>query len=132
MKVEKDVCLSKKSNIVWASSLTYILRGALNTLDFLTSLTDHDNYRDALAESVKVREEDKSDGKVDWPIFSDNFLAITGVGLLILTIVNNILFRVFFGPPIPHSKKPHSAPTKQFRLRSNSEPSNLEAPPLVD
>lgn len=122
---------SKKLNIVWASSLTYILRGALNT--FLMTLTDHDNHRDELAESVEeLQEEDKSDGKVDWPTFSDNFLAITGVGLLILTIVNNILFRVFFGPPIPHSKKPHSAPTKQFRLRSNSEPSNLEAPPLVD
>lgn len=93
------------------------------------SLTDHDE----LAESVKkLQEEDKTDGKVEWPTFSDNFLAITGVGLLILTIVNNVLFRVFMGPPVVHSKKPHSAPTKQFRIRSNSEPSNLEAPPLVD
>lgn len=125
--------LSKNLNIVWATSLTYILRGAFNTLDFLMSITDHYNRRYELAESVEnLREEDKSDGKVDWPAFSDNFLAITGVGLLILTIVNNILFRVFFGPPVPHSKKPPSAPTKQFRLRSNSEPSNIEAPPLVD
>ncbi|CAM6046045.1 unnamed protein product [Sphagnum compactum] len=75
------------------------------------------------------REEDE---KVTWPEFSDGFLVYVGIGLLLLTVINNIAFRVIFGPIDKPVQKVSSAPRVRYRLRSQNEITSLDAPPLVN
>lgn len=39
--------------------------------------------------------------RVDWPVFGDDFLLYISGALILLTIVNNVLYRVLTGPPPP-------------------------------
>jgi len=84
------------------------------------------------------REENK---KVDWPAFGDGFVWYISVGLILLTIINNVLFRIFFGPPVP--REPRAQETgepkepevrrERYKLRSYNDPKYFEnAPPVTD
>lgn len=81
--------------------------------------------------------------RVDWPVFGDGFVWYISAGLILLTIVNNILFRIFIGPPVP--RDPPKAPRPQgteapaevrqerYKLRSYNDPKYLQtAPPVTD
>jgi hypothetical protein len=74
----------------------------------------------------------EEDEKVTWPEFSDGFFVYVGIGLLLLTVVNNIAFRVIFGPIDKPVQKVKSAPRVRYRLRSQNEITRLDAPPLVN
>ncbi len=74
----------------------------------------------------------EEDEKVTWPEFSDGFFVYVGIGLLLLTVVNNIAFRVIFGPIDKPVQKVSSAPRVRYRLRSQNEITSLDAPPLVN
>ncbi|KAL3694474.1 hypothetical protein R1sor_008125 [Riccia sorocarpa] len=37
---------------------------------------------------------------IQWPDFSGDFLGFAGISLLLLTLINNLLYRVFLGPPV--------------------------------
>jgi len=74
----------------------------------------------------------EEDEKVTWPEFSDGFFVYVGIGLLLLTVVNNIAFRVIFGPIDKPAQKVSSAPSVRYRLRSKNEITSLDAPPLVN
>jgi hypothetical protein len=70
--------------------------------------------------------------KVTWPEFSDGFFVYVGIGLLLLTVINNIAFRVIFGPIDKPVQKVPSAPRVRYRLQSRNEITSLDAPPLVN
>ncbi|CAK9224009.1 unnamed protein product [Sphagnum troendelagicum] len=74
----------------------------------------------------------EEDEKVTWPEFSDGFFVYVGIGLLLLTVINNIAFRVIFGPIDKPVQKVSSAPRVRYRLRSRNEITSLDAPPLVN
>jgi len=74
----------------------------------------------------------EEDEKVTWPEFSDGFFVYVGIGLLLLTVVNNIAFRVIFGPIDKPVQKVSSAPSVRYRLRSKNEITSLDAPPIVN
>ncbi|KAL2633241.1 hypothetical protein R1flu_004720 [Riccia fluitans] len=44
--------------------------------------------------------EQKWESKVEWPEFSAGFLGFAGFALLLLTLINNLLYRAFLGPPV--------------------------------
>ncbi|CAM6023183.1 unnamed protein product [Sphagnum balticum] len=74
----------------------------------------------------------EEDEKVTWPELSDGFFVYVGIGLLLLTVINNIAFRVIFGPVDKPVQKVSSAPRVRYRLRSRNEITSLDAPPLVN
>jgi hypothetical protein len=74
----------------------------------------------------------EEDEKVTWPEFSDGFFVYVGIGLLLLTVINNIAFRVIFGPIDKPVQKVSSAPRVRYRLQSRNEITSLDAPPLVN
>lgn len=82
---------------------------------------------------------------MDWPAFGDGFALYVSVGLVLLTIVNNVLFRIFLGPPVPRDpprvpQPPGTAvpkisemPQDRYKLRSFKDPKYYEnAPPVTD
>lgn len=80
---------------------------------------------------------------MDWPVFGDGFVLYISVGLVLLTIVNNVLFRIFLGPPVPRdpptprTELPQSSSDTRarepYKLRSYNDPKYLyNAPPATD
>jgi len=39
--------------------------------------------------------------KLDWLVFGDGFVLYISVGLILLTITNNVLLKKFLGPSVP-------------------------------
>jgi hypothetical protein len=91
-----------------------------------------------IEEELPRKEEEK---RVDWPVFGDGFMLYISVGLILLTIINIILFKLFLGPPVPRpplfqrTEQPSSegAQRMRYRVRSYKDPLYLErrAPPPV-
>lgn len=91
-------------------------------------------------EEKPPREENK---RVDWPVFGDGFMLYISVGLILLTIVNNVLFRIFLGPPVPRDppRQTRSQDTgvpqvsqgrpERYKLRSYNDPKYFETAPSV-
>ncbi|KAG6555638.1 hypothetical protein Mapa_002874 [Marchantia paleacea] len=85
-------------------------RSTLKQLDEqLTTLSERDDApasRPSLGPStqqvrpVKRKSGEERDGTLEWPEFSAGFLAFLGLALLMLTVVNNLLYRTFLGPPV--------------------------------
>ncbi|KAJ7296803.1 hypothetical protein O6H91_Y097900 [Diphasiastrum complanatum] len=67
-----------------------------------------------------------SSSPTTWPEFSEGFFAYVGIGLLILTVINNVLYRLCFGPPPIKPKVFHSSELRTLRIEKFS--GNLEAP----
>jgi hypothetical protein len=84
-----------------------------------------------IEEELPRKEEEK---RVDWPVFGDGFMLYISVGLILLTIINNILFKLFLGPPVPRpppfqrTEQPSSegAQRMRYRVRSFKDPLYLE------
>lgn len=82
--------------------------------------------------------------KLDWPEFGDGFALYIGIGLILITVLNNILFRVFLGPPVrpPQSQGPEvgsevpeatQGRRERYKLRSYNDPKYFtNAPPMSD
>lgn len=120
--------------------------GGLGELDQqLQSLSSSDDSTSAtkqaskgIGEELPRKEEEK---RVDWPVFGDGFKLYISVGLILLTIINNILFKLFLGPPVPRpppfqrTEQPSSegAQRMRYKVRSFKDPLYLErrAPPPV-
>lgn len=61
---------------------------------------------------------------LEWPTFTTGFFVYVAVGLLLLTIVNNVLFKIFLGPPGADRKNPSitTVPVSpRFRITSLQE-----------
>ncbi|KAG0619002.1 hypothetical protein M758_4G108600 [Ceratodon purpureus] len=91
-------------------------------------------------ETPPTREERK---RVDWPVFGEGFVLFVSGGLILLTILNNILFKLFLGPPVPRipfegleiprqgtelpEQPPSDSPRPQrYKLRSYNDPKYLQ------
>ena len=80
--------------------------------------------------------------RVAWPVFGEGFVLYVSVGLVLLTIINNLLFRLFIGPPvvrvpvIPGREGTPSdgAERERYRVRSYKDPKYkyYKPPPVTD
>jgi len=120
--------------------------GGLEELDNqLRVLSSSDNRLSAPKDASKGNEEKpprEEYKKVDWPVFGDGFVLYISVGLILLTIINNVLFRIFLGPPVPRDPPrtrsqdtgvPQVSPERlqRYKLRSSSDPKYFENAPSV-
>lgn len=62
--------------------------------------------------------------KLQWPELTPGFFAYTGIGLVLLTLFNNVLYSIFLGPPGVSRKEPlqTSVPvTARYRVTTRQE-----------
>ncbi|KAH9304209.1 hypothetical protein KI387_008613 [Taxus chinensis] len=111
-------------------------RAALEQLDSqLSALAEKNVFKDRDTDYlVSDQEKDFKEagiGMVDWPEFTPGFLAFAGIGLLLITLVNNVLFNMLVASP-SRKRTPPPSISDSSKPRFGYKVESLEAPPLTN